>query len=195
MSEAEHKYGYIFDFDGVLVNTMGAHFECYQQALAEVNVPIDRALFYSQAGMTGLEQIQSFADRAGVQVDAKAVYARKREIWENHPPHVTPIRCNLQLMRALRDRGVRVAVATGSSPPTILPIMRQLGIEVDAIVTAHDVKRGKPFPDLFLCAAERLGLPPQHCIVVEDSDVGIEAAQAAGMRAMRFYDAMTPDGA
>jgi HAD superfamily hydrolase (TIGR01509 family) len=81
-----------------------------------------------------------------------------------------------------------VAVATGSSPPTILPIMRHLGIEVDAIVTAHDVERGKPFPDLFLSAAEKLGLPAERCVVVEDSDVGIEAARAAGMQAMRFHE-------
>jgi HAD superfamily hydrolase (TIGR01509 family) len=50
------------------------------------------------------------------------------------------------------------------------------------------VKRGKPHPDLFLCAAEKLGVPPSHCIVIEDSDAGIDAARAAGMKAMRFYD-------
>ena len=66
--------------------------------------------------------------------------------------------------------------------------MREHGLEVDAVVGAEDVARGKPHPDLFLCAAERLGRPPADCIVVEDSDVGIEAAQAAKMRVMRFYD-------
>jgi HAD superfamily hydrolase (TIGR01549 family) len=181
-------YGYIFDFDGVLVNTMDAHFACYKQALAEMAVPIDREQFYSQAGMTGREQIQYFADRAGVIVDVEAVYARKREIWETNPPDVTPIGCNLDLLRMLRAAGTPVAVATGSSPPTILPIMWRLGIEVDAIVTAHDVERGKPFPDLFLSAAEKLGVPAERCVVVEDSDVGIEAARAAGMQAMRFYE-------
>ena len=66
--------------------------------------------------------------------------------------------------------------------------MERYGIEVDAVVTADDVKRGKPHPDLFLCAAEKLGVPAETCIVVEDSDVGIEAAIAAGMGVMRFYD-------
>ena len=182
------EYGYIFDFDGVLVNTMGAHFECYRQALAEVNVPIIEEQFYRQAGMTGREQIEYFADRAAVSIDVNAVYARKRELWEAHPPQVTSIECNLQLVCLMRRAGVPVAVATGSSPPTILPIMAQLGIEVDAIATAHDVERGKPFSDLFLCAAEKLGIPPEHCIVVEDSDVGIEAALNAGMKAFRFCD-------
>jgi HAD superfamily hydrolase (TIGR01509 family) len=66
--------------------------------------------------------------------------------------------------------------------------MQKLGIEVDAIASSEDVKRGKPNPDLFLFAAERLGIDPGNCVVVEDSDVGIEAAKAAGMKAFRFFD-------
>ncbi|MCK4923699.1 MAG: HAD family hydrolase, partial [Spirochaetes bacterium] len=58
----------------------------------------------------------------------------------------------------------------------------------DAVVTSEDVKRGKPNPDLFLCAAEKLELPPELCIVIEDSDVGIEAARNARMHALRFFD-------
>ena len=66
--------------------------------------------------------------------------------------------------------------------------MKDHGIVVDAVATSVDVERGKPFPDLFLCAAKKLGVKPELCIVIEDSDVGIEAAQAAGMKVMRFYD-------
>jgi HAD superfamily hydrolase (TIGR01509 family) len=167
---------------------MDAHFACYGQALAEFGIPIDRDTFYSHAGMTGHEQIQYFAEQAGVAVDVEAVYARKRELWETTPPSVSVIESNMQLVRALREAGLPVAVATGSTPATILPIMRMLGIEVDAIATAQDVARGKPFPDLFLCAASKLGVAPENCVVVEDSDVGIEAARAAGMQAMRFFD-------
>jgi HAD superfamily hydrolase (TIGR01509 family) len=66
--------------------------------------------------------------------------------------------------------------------------MKKFRIEVDAIASSEDVKRGKPNPDLFLFAAEKLGVEPRNCVVVEDSDVGIEAARAAGMKALRFYD-------
>ena len=72
---------WIFDFDGVLVNTMETHFACYSQALAEAGVPIDKAQFFSQAGMTGREQISWFARKAGISVDADAVYQRKGEIF------------------------------------------------------------------------------------------------------------------
>jgi len=186
------KQAYIFDFDGVLVNTMPAHFACYKQALAEAGVPIDREQFYSQAGMTGLEQIRYFIRKAGVCADPQAVYRRKREIWSEDPPSTEPIACNLEWLRLLRAAGVPVAIATGSSLSSIEPIMATHGIEVDAVAAADDVERGKPFPDLFLCGAQKLGVSPGNCTVVEDSDVGIEAAAAAGMCSLRFY-ARSPD--
>jgi HAD superfamily hydrolase (TIGR01509 family) len=182
------KHHYIFDFDGVLVDTMEAHFSCYKKALEEAGVPIDKAQFYRQAGMKGVEQIAYFAEKAGVQVDPEKVYARKREIWNGERPKSTKIECNIELLNVLRKAGHRVAIASGSSRPSILPVVSEFSIEVDAIVTSEDVERGKPFPDLFLCAARKLGVPPESCIVVEDSDVGIEAALAAGMKALRFFE-------
>ena len=59
---------------------------------------------------------------------------------------------------------------------------------MDAVATSEDVSRGKPHPDLFLTAAERLGAAPSDCVVVEDSDVGIECARNAGMMALRFFN-------
>src|ERR1035437_3834433 len=133
------RYAYIFDFDGVLVRTMEAHFQCYKQALAEFGVPIDRKQFFHQAGMTGQEQIRYFVERAGVPVKIEEVYQRKRAIWEKSSRAVTAIDCNVAFLR-------------------------------------------------MLCAARRLGISPQNCIVVEDSDVGIDAAKSAKMKAIRFYD-------
>ncbi len=179
---------WIFDFDGVLVNTMEAHFASYGQALAEAGVPIDRERFFSQAGMTGREQIAWFARAAGKEVDVEAVYRRKSEIARQSTVPPEPISANIDLLRLLRAAGHRAAIASGSSRPSIEPIMAALGIQADALVTAEDVARGKPHPDLFLAAAERLGVPPRDCVVVEDSDVGIECARNAGMMAMRFYD-------
>lgn len=182
------KFAYIFDFDGVLVYTMEAHFACYGQALAEVGVPIDRETFFSHAGMTGREQLRFFANQAGVTIDVEQVYARTRELRLTLAAKTEAIACNVVLLKLLRGQGVPVAIASGSSRPSILPIMHEHGIEVDAIVTSEDITRGKPFPDLFLAAAARLGAAPEQCIVIEDSDVGIQAARSAGMKALRFHD-------
>jgi HAD superfamily hydrolase (TIGR01509 family) len=185
-------YGYIFDFDGVLVNTMEMHYEAYKKAMEEAGVPIVKERFFRQAGMTGREQIKYFCDLAGVKADVEEIYRRKGELARDHPERATGIECNLALLKTLNAAGVPVAIATGSSRPSIVPIMKKFGIEVDAVASAEDVKRGKPNPDLFLCAAERLGLEPGECIVIEDSDVGIEAAKRAGMKSMRFYDNKAP---
>jgi len=179
---------WIFDFDGVLVNTMENHFSCYSQALAEVGVPIDKAQFFSQAGMTGREQISYFARKAGVAVDADVVYRRKGEIFRSRKPDAKKIDCMVELFHLLRGQGWRVAIATGSSRLSVQPVIDQFDLAPHALVAAEDVQRGKPHPDLFLLAAERLGVPPETCVVVEDSDVGIECARRAGMRALRFFD-------
>jgi HAD superfamily hydrolase (TIGR01509 family) len=181
-------FGYIFDFDGVLVNTMELHFEAYSRACRDFGIRVDRKRFFEQAGMTGREQIRYFAAQGGVEVDVEAVYSRKNELARDWTDRATDIACNIELLNTLRNAGVRVAVATGSTRRSILPIMEKFGIEVDAVVTSEDVRRGKPNPDLFLRAAEKLGLEPVQCIVVEDSDVGIEAAHNARMHALRFYD-------
>jgi HAD superfamily hydrolase (TIGR01509 family) len=180
---------YIFDFDGVLVDTMPAHYASYSAALAEVGVPLDRERFYYQAGMTGREQIRYFCEQAGVEADVEAVYARKNELALQHRGLVTPIPCNLELLRTLRAAGYPVAVASGSSKPSILPVMARFDITVEALVSSEDIRRGKPDPELFLTAAARLGVLPERCTVIEDSDVGIHAALAAGMHVLRYYAA------
>jgi HAD superfamily hydrolase (TIGR01509 family) len=188
MSGAEPlSWAYIFDFDGVLVDTMPAHFASYREALAEAGVPIDRERFYYQAGMTGREQIRYFCQQAGVEADVEAIYARKNELAPKHRHLITPIPCNLQLLHLLRSAGLRAAIASGSSRPSILPVMERFGITADALVCSEDIRRGKPHPDLFFKAAELLGAAPSICIVVEDSEVGIQAARAAGMHALRFF--------
>jgi len=182
------NYAYIFDVDGVLLRTMEAHFECYKQALLEAKVTIDKAQFFRQAGMTGREQIMYFAQKAGVAVEVEKVYARKRELFENYIENVDTIKCNVELLRVLKAAKFPVAMASGSARRSWVPLLAKFGIQADALIGAEDVKRGKPHPDLYLLAAEKLGVPPSDCIVVEDSEVGIDAAKAAGMKAMRFYD-------
>jgi len=182
------NFAFIFDVDGVLLRTMEAHFECYKQALEEANVPIERAQFFRQAGMTGQEQIKYFAAKAGVKVDVERIYGRKRELFQEHRDAAETIDCNVRLLSALKSAKFPVAIASGSSRKSWVPLLAKFGIQADAMVGAEDVEHGKPHPDLYLRAARELGIPPSDCIVFEDSDAGIDAAKAAGMKAMRFYD-------
>jgi len=183
------KTAYIFDFDGVLVDTMAAHFKCYEKACAEAGVPLDKAQFYSQAGMSGAEQIAYFAAKAGKKVDVGPVYRRKKELYAEYINLATLIKPNYMLLKNLKAAGVKLAIASGSSRGSMLPLIEKFGIPYDALVTAEDVNRGKPDPELFLKAAEKLGVPAGDCTVVEDSDAGVEAGRRAGMSVLRYFPA------
>lgn len=182
------QFAFIFDFDGVLVDTMSLHFEAYRGALEHVGVPLDRAQFYHLAGMTGREHIRYFAEKAGVAVDVDEVYEYKNKLQSGLLGKAQSIETNVELLRILRASGVKVAIASGSSRRSVQPAMEILGIEADAVITADDVIRGKPHPDLFLLSAEKLEISPRFCVVVEDSPVGVEAARAAGMKVFHFTD-------
>ena len=92
------QFGFIFDFDGVLVNTMELHYEAYSRACEEFGIAVDKKRFFDQAGMTGREQIGCFAEAAGVEVDVESVYARKNELARNWTDRATDIQCNIQLL-------------------------------------------------------------------------------------------------
>ena len=95
-----------------------------------------------------------------------------------------------ELLSYLWDKGIRTAVASGSSHQSIRHHLEELGVyeRFDAIVGGHDVECGKPAPDIFLLAAEKIGARPSDCIVFEDSDNGVRAAHAAGMRVVGIPD-------
>jgi len=182
------EYGFIFDYDGILINSMEVHYKANVMVLSEIDVPMDKQRYFNQAGMTGTEQIKTFCDAAGVTADYEALYKRKKEIFQTMLHEVSRIDRNIEFYNTLIANGVKVAIATGCSRETLETTSEFIDILVPVSVCAEDVKRGKPNPDLFLEAARRLGLEPSKCTVIEDSDAGVEAAAAAGMACLRFYD-------
>jgi HAD superfamily hydrolase (TIGR01509 family) len=182
------EYGFIFDYDGVLMSSMEAHYKANVIALGEINVPIDKKKYFNQAGMTGVEQVKSFCHDAGVIADYEAIYEHKKKIFfETMLREVTRIERNLEFYNLLIAGGAKVAIATGCSRETLETTSKFLGVHVPFSVCGDEVARGKPHPDLFLKAAILLGLKPSMCTVIEDSDAGVEAAMAAGMACLRFH--------
>ncbi len=152
------SFAYIFDVDGVLLRTMEAHFACYRQALAESGVPIDKGQFYSQAGMTGQEQIKYFADKAGMNVDVEKIYERKRELFHERQDAAEIIDCNVRLLHILKTARVPVAIASGSSRRSWVPLLAKFGIEADVLVGAEDVQARQASPRSFpLCGGKAGG--------------------------------------
>lgn len=175
----------IFDMDGTIVDNMGVHTAVWLEILAEFGVTKTRLEFQAAtAGMTNPELLRLLVDPAMTDDTVAAIAQRKEALYrERYAPILAPLPGLLPVLRQARQAGVAVAVATAANQGNIDFVMNGLQMWgcFDAIVGADDVARGKPHPDLFLLAAERLGVLPAHCVVFEDAMTGIEAGRRAGM--------------
>ena len=174
---------YIFDCDGTLADTMPTHFRAWQAALGVHGEKFSEAMFYELGGVPTGRVVELLNERHGLGLCVEATVAHKEAVFLELSPQIGAIEPVVALAKSYR--GVRpMAVASGGHRRIVLNTLRALGI-VDlfqAIVTSEDYTRGKPAPDPFLEAARRLGVPPERCLVFEDTTTGIAAAVAAGMQ-------------
>ncbi|MEY2880087.1 MAG: hypothetical protein RLZZ15_2467 [Verrucomicrobiota bacterium] len=178
--------GYIFDLDGTLVDTMPLHFRAWDAAMRAVGMPgaLDEELFYSLGGVPTLEVAAIFARHYGLSVDSEAVFHHKEALFQasqHEAPLIAPVVAFARRVAATHP----VSVASGGPREIVRGMLRLTGLAgifpVARVVTPEDVVRGKPAPDLFLLAAERMGVAPGRCLVFEDAEPGLRAAAAAGM--------------
>ncbi|MGA2439710.1 MAG: HAD family phosphatase [Tepidisphaeraceae bacterium] len=179
--------GVIFDMDGVIVLTEEAHWESWQAAARPRGVILEYATFLSCFGRVNPDCIRalfgpgiSAAESASI-ADAKEIAFR--DIIRSNVPLAPGI---VDLLKELKSRGVRTAVGSSAPPENIALVLDagKLRPMFDAVVDGSEVTRGKPAPDVFLMAAERMGVRPERCSVIEDAPMGIAAAVAAGMLAI-----------
>lgn len=184
---------YIFDCDGTLADSMPLHWRSWRHALAQHGAPFDFdwALQMRIAGM-GLENTVEWLNREyDVDLDPAAVVHTKETFYMNHVEEVRPLGPVARFADQAEARGLLWNVASGS-PRTVLDrTLRAIGYHqvIPRSVAREDVAHGKPAPDTFLLAAERLGVEPARCLVFEDADLGIEAAHRAGMQAVKIEPA------
>jgi beta-phosphoglucomutase family hydrolase len=175
--------GVIFDCDGTLAHTMPLHYQAWVQALTERRAEMSEQLFYDLAGVPTVDIVRILNERFGYSLDPEETAAAKEALYEELLPQCTAIVQVVDLVHQYHGR-YPMAVASGGIRRLVQKTVDGLGLagHFDALCTAEDVARGKPEPDLFLYAAEKLGVPPEECIVFEDSDLGLEAARRAGMQ-------------
>ncbi len=182
--------GYIFDLDGTLIDSMPVHYRAWDRAMQEVGIPgtLDEDLFYSLGGVPTRRVAELMGIHYGITVDADAVYHRKEALYLELVTEVRLIEPVVAIARRVAAT-LPHAIATGGTPDVALPSLEAAGLRAlfDIVVTPLDVApgRGKPAPDMFLLAAERMKVAPADCIVFEDAIPGIEAARAAGMTVVR----------
>ncbi|MCH7227714.1 HAD family hydrolase [Haloferula sp. A504] len=175
----------IFDCDGTLVNSMPAHFAAWCEALAyygAANV-FQEDVFYAMGGRPTTDIVVELNDEYGLKLDPEAVAMKKREAFLGQLHTLDGIDEVVALARSLRGK-LPMAVATGGTRLVIEKTLQALELSdlFDEVVTADDVRVGKPAPDIYLKAAELLGVAPGKCLAFEDAPAGIMAAQRAGMQ-------------
>lgn len=176
----------LVDMDGTLVETSAANFAAYAAALAEVGVTVARAEFDAVAAGRNWRQFLPglLGDRAAL---AAQVAARKAVLYPGFAP-LTRVNPGLVQLIASFRQGGRAALVSTASRANIDTILRHHGLVdlFDEIVSGNDVRAHKPDPEAYRLAAARLRLTPQACLVIEDSDIGIRAAEAFGARWLRI---------
>jgi HAD superfamily hydrolase (TIGR01509 family) len=174
--------GYIFDCDGTLAHSMPVHYAAWRQTAEENGVTMSEELFYSLGGVPTTKIIEILNEKFGAKMDPELVAKRKEEVYVENMGATKPIEEVTAFARKVAEFA-KVAVASGGYLPVVLKTLEVIGFKdfFPVIVTTEQVSRGKPFPDMFLEAARRMDVPPNKCVVLEDSPAGIEAARAAGM--------------
>ncbi len=172
----------IFDCDGTLTDSMEVHYVAWKQTMSQHNIDFNRDRFYALGGVPTDKIIALLADEATIKLDVPQVAIEKEEAFMQLLSTVRPFDPVWQIAKQFRHVKP-MAVASGGLRPSIVAQLHQIGCGdwFDAIVTAEDTKRHKPDPDVFLLAANLMNKTPSDCLVYEDSDLGIDAAKAAGM--------------
>ncbi len=178
---------YIFDCDGTLVDSMPLHYLAWVEALRMHDAPFEftEEVFYAHAGIKEQDVVKILNAQHGTNIDPVSVDEAKMEIFRRRIPEVQPVQPVAEFAKSLHGR-FPMAVASGSEEPTVRGCLEVTGLIYlfQTIITPKNVKHGKPAPDMFLLAAERLGVPPSECLVLEDGNSGLQAAQAAGMQSV-----------
>lgn len=180
--------GYIFDLDGTLIDTMPLHYRAWDKAMRAAGLPhkLDEDFFYKLGGVPTRRVAELFGEHYGLKLDPDLVFHAKEALFaelQADAKLIEPVVGFARRMHATHP----MAIASGGPRMIVERSLEITGLShlFRAVVTADDVKHGKPSPDMFLLAARLLGVAPETCLVFEDAAPGIEGALAAGMQVVR----------
>ena len=177
--------GFIFDLDGTLVDTMPVHYLAWEAAFRKEGLKgrLDENYFYALGGVPSLKVAALLGAHHGLKVDPWKVAHEKEELYKGSGIKLALIAPVIEFARRARKTHP-IAIASGGARDVVTSTLAKTGLLelFPVIVTADDVAHGKPSPDMFLLAARQMGVAPETCLVFEDGEPGIKAAEAAGMK-------------
>ncbi len=174
----------IWDMDGVLADTAPHHLLAWQETFAKRGINFTEADFKRGFGIRNDAIIKNTLGEQVTPEEIEAIAREKEATFRRIiGKDIKPLPGALELVKALDEGGIRMAIASSTTIENIHLIVGSLGIAdyFKAVITGHDVTEGKPSPQVFLLAAQRIGAEPKNCIVIEDAVAGVKAAKSAGM--------------
>jgi beta-phosphoglucomutase-like phosphatase (HAD superfamily) len=177
---------YLFDCDGTVADSMPLHYKAWKQALGEWGCRFDEDLFYAWGGKPVAEIISTLNEMQGLAMPVETVGKRKESLYFAQLDELKPVPEVLEHIEATYGR-IPLAVVSGGRRSSVERTLTAIHLleKFKTIVGAEDYEKSKPAPDSFLMAAGRLAVAPRDCLVFEDTDLGIEAATAAGMASVK----------
>ncbi|NHZ72360.1 MAG: HAD-IA family hydrolase [Aquificales bacterium] len=189
-----YRQAIIFDMDGLMVDSEPLARQAWEQILQAHGYQMTNDVYRQMIGLRIDQSIQIVLDNYPLPITASELIAQKADIFHAIRAQGIPAMPGLMaLQAAIKQRGIPWAVATSSPCNHAEIILEQLGLIEDchAIAAGNEVANGKPSPDIYLLAAERLGIDPTICLALEDSEPGCRAAKVAGMKVVAIPNGET----
>lgn len=189
------KRGIIFDLDGVLLSTDEMHYKAWKSVADELSIPFDRSVNNRLRGVSRMESLEIILEqsaRSFSREEKEALAKRKNDRYRMLLKSLTPDAVAPEVretLSALKARGLKLAVGSSSKNTKLILRLTDLECYFDAVSDGTNITRSKPDPEVFLKAAEYIGLKPEDCAVVEDAVAGIDAANAGGFTSIGIGDA------
>lgn len=190
------KYaGIIFDLDGVICSTDEYHFRAWKALADRLGIPFDREDNNRQRGVSRMESLEILLEKSdkAYSMEEKLAFAQeKNELYRTLLGAMSPADLSPEVKNtlcALREKGLKLAIGSSSKNTPFILERIGLGDFFDAVADGNCITHSKPHPEVFLKAAEGIGLAPDVCLVVEDAKAGVEAAVAGGFDCAAMGDA------
>lgn len=188
--------GAIFDMDGLMFDSERLVCSIWQEMMDENGYKFNVDIFKNTIGLRQDKSKKFYTSLYGEDFDYDGFKIQSRQrFYKRIEKDGVPIKKGLfELLDFLKDNNIKMAVATSTSAKTALKVIKKAGVYdyFDSFVCGDDVKNGKPHPEVFLTAAERIGVPPEECVAFEDSINGIKSAFAANMTTVMVPDFLQP---